>query len=135
MPSPITIRPTLLFCHCLAALLQFARRESETLTAIEMTSGLPPDGVRKMLPIFARAGILASVFGHGGGYRLAKPLSKISVLDVLQAVDGPVGLDESELPAGLSAGSLRTLRQVLDGVAGDVAARLSGLTLSALASG
>jgi DNA-binding IscR family transcriptional regulator len=130
LPSPIIIRPTVLFWHSLAALLQFAGRESATLTAAKMSKGLPPDGVRKMLPLFVRAGILASVFGHDGGYRLAKPLRKISVLEVLEAVDGPLRLDEDDLPAGLTAGSVRTLRQVLDGVAGDVVARLGALKLS-----
>jgi DNA-binding IscR family transcriptional regulator len=134
LPSPIIIRPTVLFWHSLAALLQFDGRESATLTAAKMSKGLPPDGVRKMLPLFVRAGILASVFGHDGGYRLAKPLSEISVLEVLEAVDGPVGLDKSELPAGLTAGSVRTLRQVLDGVAGCAQSHLTTLTLAKLAA-
>jgi DNA-binding IscR family transcriptional regulator len=132
LPSPIIIRPTVLFCHSLAALLQFAGRESATLTAAQMSKSLSADGVRKMLPLFVRVGILASVFGPDGGYRLAKSLAKISVLEVLEAVDGPVGLDEDDLPVGLAPGSLRTLRLVLDGVAGDVAERLKMLTLADL---
>jgi hypothetical protein len=43
-----------------------------------------------------------------------------------------VAVIESDLPAGLSTGSVRTLRLVLDGVVGDVAKRLGRLTLAEL---
>lgn len=36
----------------------------------------------------SRAGILESVQGPGGGYRLARPASEISVLEVVEAIDG-----------------------------------------------
>jgi hypothetical protein len=42
------------------------------------------------------------------------------VLDVLEAIEGPVRLNEGELPSELTAGSVKTLRLVLDRVARDV---------------
>lgn len=36
-----------------------------------------------------RAGVLESVPGPKGGYRLARPATAISVLDVVEAIDGP----------------------------------------------
>ena len=36
----------------------------------------------------SRAGLLESVSGPGGGYRLARPATDISVLDVVEAIDG-----------------------------------------------
>jgi Rrf2 family iron-sulfur cluster assembly transcriptional regulator len=37
-----------------------------------------------------REGLVASVRGPGGGYRLARPLAEISVADVIHAVDEPI---------------------------------------------
>lgn len=37
-----------------------------------------------------KAGWVTSVAGRTGGYRLAVPLSSLSVLDVIELVDGPV---------------------------------------------
>ena len=70
-----------------------------------MLDGLQPDGalpaaalaeyhgvstsyLLKHLQALAGAGILASVPGPHGGYRLAKPASAISVLDIVLAVEG-----------------------------------------------
>lgn len=133
LPSPITLRPSSAFCQVLAALLQFDGRENATLTCRELCEpgGMSTQYVRNALPRLKRAGIVTGQLGGAGGIRLARPLRKISVLDVLQAVDGPVGLDESDLPAGLSAGSSRALHLVLDGVAEDIAKRLNSLKLSA----
>lgn len=42
----------------------------------------------KQLQALARAGLIHSVQGHAGGYVLAKPADEITVLDVVEAVDG-----------------------------------------------
>jgi Rrf2 family protein len=38
------------------------------------------------------ASLLKSVWGNKGGYELARPASEISLLDVFQAVDGPLAI-------------------------------------------
>jgi Rrf2 family protein len=43
----------------------------------------------KQLQALSRAGLIRSVQGHAGGYELARPATRITVLDVVQAVDGP----------------------------------------------
>lgn len=43
----------------------------------------------KHLQALTRAGVLESVPGPKGGYRLARPPTAISVLDVVEAIDGP----------------------------------------------
>lgn len=135
LSSPIAVRPTAAFAQALAALLQFHGRESEKLTTAELCGGanVSAQFVRQLLTAATRAGILVSLQGKQGGYRLAKPLRKITVLDVLQAIDGPVGLDYEDLPTALNPGRVRTIRLVLDGVAGDVATRLGAVTLAELA--
>ncbi|MFF5077913.1 RrF2 family transcriptional regulator [Actinoplanes sp. NPDC000266] len=43
----------------------------------------------KQLQALSRADIIRSVQGHAGGYELAREASRITVLDVVEAVDGP----------------------------------------------
>jgi Rrf2 family protein len=44
----------------------------------------------KVLKPLVPAGVLRSVKGPHGGYRLARPASKITLLEVVEAVDGPI---------------------------------------------
>jgi Rrf2 family protein len=50
--------------------------------------GVPVAYLAKHLQAMSRAGILAAGTGPRGGYRLARPATDISVLDVVEAVDG-----------------------------------------------
>src|SRR5262245_33144439 len=49
---------------------------------------LPPAYLAKHLQALSRDGIVESVPGPKGGYRLAKPATEITMLDVVQAIDG-----------------------------------------------
>lgn len=55
---------------------------------------LPPAFVRRIVGRLAGAGILRTVRGAGGGVRLARPASEISLLDVLRAVEGGLVLNK-----------------------------------------
>jgi Rrf2 family protein len=50
--------------------------------------GVPAAYMAKHLQTLARAGLLETVKGPRGGYRLARPAAKITVLDVVEAIDG-----------------------------------------------
>jgi FeS assembly SUF system regulator len=50
--------------------------------------------VSKLLKLLTRAGLLVSVRGVAGGYRLARKPAEISVFEVIAALEGPVGLTE-----------------------------------------
>jgi Rrf2 family protein len=50
--------------------------------------GVPAAYLAKHLQALSRAGILESVQGPRGGYRLARPAAEITVLDVVEAIDG-----------------------------------------------
>jgi Rrf2 family protein len=50
---------------------------------------LPPAYLNKQLQALVRAGILSSVSGPKGGFRLALPAADISLLDIVVAVEGP----------------------------------------------
>jgi Rrf2 family protein len=54
------------------------------------TYNLPVPLLAKVLQQLTRAGILKSVAGTNGGYKLARDPSRISALEVVRAIDGPV---------------------------------------------
>jgi Rrf2 family protein len=49
---------------------------------------LPPAYMAKHLQALAGAGIVTSVPGRRGGYRLARPAGDITVLEIVQAIEG-----------------------------------------------
>lgn len=55
-------------------------------------TGLPAPTVSKLLAALAKSGILTSVRGAKGGYRLAREADRITAADIVTAVDGPIAL-------------------------------------------
>jgi Rrf2 family protein len=94
--------------------------------------GLPESYLMKALKPLVSAGLLRSLRGPNGGYSLARPLSKITLLEVVEAVDGPL---RGEAPSVGEAGDGvdSRLRAVCERVAGDVRRRLRQVRLSDLA--
>jgi FeS assembly SUF system regulator len=64
----------------------------QTSPGIAAATGVPEPTVAKVLKALACAGLVTSQRGAHGGYRLARPLQAISVVDVIAAVDGPIAL-------------------------------------------
>lgn len=60
--------------------------------ALSDRSHLPLPVLRNLLKTLSRGGLLESVQGSGGGYRLCRDASEISVLEVIELVDGPARL-------------------------------------------
>jgi Rrf2 family protein len=50
--------------------------------------GVSPAFVKKIFPKLEKAGIVVATGGIRGGYRLARPAAQISVLDVVDAIEG-----------------------------------------------
>ena len=75
-----------LHCVTLAAVLP----PDATLPASRLAEyhAIPTPYLAKHLQALSRAGILDAVPGARGGYRLARPAVDISVLDVVEAIDG-----------------------------------------------
>ncbi|HUO95140.1 MAG TPA: SUF system Fe-S cluster assembly regulator [Steroidobacteraceae bacterium] len=77
-------------------LAHLASDEASRRTAVELAEltsiGVPT--VSKLLKELQRAGLVASTRGAHGGYALARPAAAISAADIIDAVEGPVGLTE-----------------------------------------
>jgi Rrf2 family protein len=57
---------------------------------IAQARGIPERFLLKVLKPLVSARVLLSIKGPNGGYRLAKKADDISMLEVLEAVDGPI---------------------------------------------
>ena len=72
----------------------FARHEAAMASSRDLADlyHMPRTVVANLLKEFTKAGLLQSRRGLHGGYRLARPAADISLLDVLNVIDGPVQL-------------------------------------------
>lgn len=53
---------------------------------------IPPGFLQKIMRSLSRGGLVKSYRGVDGGFVLAKPAKEISLLDVIQAMEGPIDL-------------------------------------------
>jgi Rrf2 family protein len=74
--------------HCAALLAVVPPGQALPAARLAEYHGVPGAYLAKHLQAMARAGILASVAGAAGGYRLARPAASITLLDVVEAIDG-----------------------------------------------
>lgn len=64
-----------------------------TLETICRKRKLPKQYLTKIFGTLGRAGLVRPVRGKKGGYKLGRPPEKITILDVIQAVEGPIVLN------------------------------------------
>ncbi len=103
------------------------------LRSISAAQGVPARFLVHILLELKRAGIVASVRGAAGGYRLARPAEAITLRQIREAVEGP---DETPAPiSGQFAPRSREAASLLhawQAAARAEAAALEGVTLADL---
>ena len=84
---------------------------------------MPVQFLEQLFTTLRRDGLLQSHRGVKGGYTLARPASEISVLEVVQALDGKVG-EEGKEAGGIWEEGVEALRVVFSQTTiGDIARR------------
>jgi Rrf2 family protein len=70
------------------------RADGERLSANALSDdpGVPLPTAQKLMGHLAAAGLLSSVRGAGGGFTLARPVTEISLADIVEAVEGPIAM-------------------------------------------
>ncbi len=124
--------------YALGALVHLARAGlGRPVASHEMADAhrIPERFLVKVLRPLVSAGILRSVKGPGGGYRLGRPPKQVSLLEVVEAVDGPIRGDAPAVGKAGAATFDRRLQQVCDESAGLVRQRLAAVSLADLARG
>ncbi|MFJ3083150.1 RrF2 family transcriptional regulator [Streptomyces halstedii] len=74
--------------HCCLALAWLEDDEPVPTATLAVWFGLPPAYLNKRLQALVRAGILSSTAGARGGFRLARPPERITLMDVVTAIEG-----------------------------------------------
>ena len=69
-------------------------------TGLAERAGLEPPTVAKVLKPLAQAGLVQAFRGATGGYRLARPASEISLVEIVEAMEGPLAMTECSVHDG-----------------------------------
>lgn len=98
--------------YAVVALAELARAGSEPVPIGQIAErrGMPVQFLEQLFSTLRRAGILTSHRGAKGGYTLARPPEEITVLEVVQALDGVVG-EEGKEAGGIWAEGVEALRE------------------------
>lgn len=77
-------------------LASLARDPGRVHTAADLAAdtGLSLPTVSKLLKLLTKGGLLISHRGPHGGYSLARPAERISAVEILDALEGPVAITE-----------------------------------------
>ena len=70
--------------HCGHARINAAQLAEET--------HIPLPTVQKLVSKLSAAGLLRSVRGAGGGFKLARPAAAVTLADIIEAIEGPIAM-------------------------------------------
>ena len=71
-------------------LAQYSEQEAVSISSIAQRQKISESYLDQLVAKLNKAGLVVSIRGAAGGYRLARPASGISVGDVLRALEGDV---------------------------------------------
>ncbi len=99
--------------YAVVALAELARSDSAPVPISQVAEkrGMPVQFLEQLFSTLRRAGLLTSQRGAKGGYQLARPAEEITVLEVVQALDGVVG-EEGKEAGGIWSEGVEALRAV-----------------------
>lgn len=96
------LRVTKLTDYASVVLTVLAARPGDVSSAAELAdlAGLEVPTVSKLLKPLAQAGLVEGFRGVHGGYRLARAAHQISLVDIVEAMEGPLAMTECSLDHG-----------------------------------
>jgi Rrf2 family protein len=124
--------------YALYAAVEMAAAPDRPVTVADVAAryGIPPGALSKVFQTLVRGGIALGTRGVGGGYRLARTPSEVTVLDVIAVFEAPRGQDAcalSDAPADECAASVSCrLRGLFDEVDEIVRSTYASVTLETL---
>ncbi len=96
------LRVTKLTDYATVVLTVMAARPGVVLSAAELAerAGLETPTVSKILKPLAHAGLVEGLRGVNGGYRLSRDPARINLVEVVEAMEGPLAMTECSLHDG-----------------------------------
>lgn len=82
----------------LAALFELAKYSNMGYTQIKNIASeqnIPQNYLEQLLSILKKAGLVESMRGSQGGYKLSREANKIRIIDVIEVLDGPLTISDS----------------------------------------
>jgi Rrf2 family protein len=101
---------------------------------VAQARGIPERFLLKVLKPLVSARVLLSIKGPNGGYRLARPPNKVSLLEIVEAIDGPVRGVAPLSEDGSETALNRKLEDICRQAADQVRRQLEKVTLADLIS-
>jgi len=89
--------------YAVRAVLYLAQKENglrSSTAQIARDQHIPPTFLAKIVSQLSAAGILRATRGARGGVTLGKPVGEISLLEIIEAIDGPIKLNDCVLDQG-----------------------------------
>jgi Rrf2 family protein len=74
--------------HCVTTLAQLDPGATASAAQLAQYYDLPAAYLAKQLQALVKSGVLAATTGPRGGFRLARPAAEITLLQIVEAVDG-----------------------------------------------
>lgn len=105
-----------------------------TAAVLAQETSLPRATVAKILKILAHAGIVAGARGAAGGYRLAREAGTISVVQVVSAIDGSMGVTQCTVHDDCKRSAFCATRPHWHRINMAVGAALGAITLAEMAN-
>ncbi len=99
--------------YAVVALAELARSGDRPVPIKELAErrSIPDQFLEQLFSTLRRDGLLTSHRGMRGGYTLSRPAEEITVLEVVQALDGKIG-QEADEAGGIWAEGVVALRKV-----------------------
>ncbi len=96
------LRVTKLTDYATVLMTVLAREAGTVLSASELAAraGLELSTVAKVLKPLAQSGLVESVRGANGGYRLVRDPCSITLADIVEAMEGPLAMTECSIHEG-----------------------------------
>lgn len=91
--------------------------------------GIPAQFLEQLFAALRRAGMLKSQRGVRGGYSFARPAQQITVLEVVEQLDGPLGVDATGVFAEAADAARAVLREQSIADVAESEARAAGATM------
>lgn len=106
-----------------------------TLDDICAQRNLPKQYLVKLFGMLTRANLVEAVRGKGGGYVLAREPKGITLLDVIEAIEGPLAVNLCQYDTSRCDQESCAIRPVWEGIQKHVRASLSTATLDQFLNG
>ena len=99
--------------YAVVAMAELGRSGDRPMSVKELAErrGIPDQFLEQLFSTLRRSGLLTSHRGSKGGYTLSRPADEITVLEVVQALDGKIG-QEADEAGGIWLDGITALRKV-----------------------